>query len=204
MAVRRWAGLAAVVIAAVIVASCSETAGGTPTTANSPERSTVHKSAPPSGNANVPTVDNPLDASALKADPCNALSAQQVEQLGLKPGSNGSTTAGPVCEYEYTDVLGNAVSIMITEKFDEGLADIYKRKDELGYFKETTVAGYPAVYAGQYDDRNKGRCMLHVGLTNNFVPAVFTALDGGSDRSRPCDVVKMTAEAMIKNLKGGA
>lgn len=154
----------------------------------------------------APRVADPLDVSALRRDPCTALSAAQVEQLNLLPGEQDSTSARKsFCVYKYNDESGSSVSVRHEDKLVNGLSGVYERKNALGYFEPTQVSGYPAAYASPNDSRTDGICQLHVGLTDTFVVSVFSRLSTYTrDYPKGCEVTKITAEAMIKNLKGGS
>lgn len=165
---------------------------------NSPTVSTTENT------INVPTVTNPIDVSGLEADPCTALSSEQLQQFDLKSGERDSSEEMPICEYEYANVVGNQVIITVHSQTDSGLAAVYWQKDRLAYFEPTQIASYPAVYAGKYSDRDNGRCILHIGLTDELRVAVFAQLNGGTDFQRPCDVAEMTGTALVKHLTDGS
>lgn len=184
------------------LASCSESAPGKPTLPGPNATVNQSTSAPQSGESSVPHVTNPIQAPGLAAEVCQTLSGEQVQKLGLSQGTPETDKSGPVCIWEYADVSINQVVIGVTTRFDDGLADVYKRKDALGYFEETTIAGYPGVIVGKYGPPDKGFCQLYVGLNRSLAPVVTAQLGGGTDYGRPCEVAELTAKAMIENLKG--
>lgn len=188
--------------AILTLTACSQSTSGNPAPGKYANENPLSPTSSESKVPSVPSIDNPLEASQLEADPCVALPPPQLDRLGLKPGTRESASFGPLCEYEYTDVVGNQVSVAITKKFKRGLADVYARKKALGYFEPTTVAGFPGVYVSKDEAPSKGVCQLYVGLNSGLAPVVIAQLSGGTDYGRPCQVADMTAEAMIENLKG--
>lgn len=200
---RLVAGLLAAV-SLTALAACSGTTPGDPAVPapNVATDQTGTSRTTTSNPSSVPRIANPIHAPALADEPCQALSAEQVQKLGLSQGNAETDNSGPVCIWEYADVSVNQVVVGITTKFDHGLADVYKRRDALGYFKETTVAGYPGVVVGKHGPPDKGFCQMYVGLNHKLAPVVTAQLGGGTDYGRPCEVAKMTAENMIQNLEG--
>lgn len=198
----RFAGglLAAVALATLV--SCSESTSGGPALPSPSSDAKQSSSAATTSGSDVPPIANPIQAPGLADNPCQALSGDQAQQLGLSQGNPETDSSGPVCIWEYADVSVNQVVIGVTSKFDGGLADVYARKDALGFFKETTVAGYPGVYVGKYGPPDEGFCQLYVGLNGRLAPMVIGQLGGGTDYGRPCEVAEVAAEAMIENLRG--
>lgn len=168
---------------------------------------TLPNTASVENNGTVPSVTDPLDVSALKSDACTALSSDQLDKLGLIPKKRLSTPLCDCCDYEYSSESYTHVKIAGLKRFKNGIADIYARKELFNYFEPTQISGYPAVFAvPEFTGNEKeSNCRIYIGLTDNFVVSVFTKLyDDTPDYGRPCEVVKLTAETMIQNLKNGS
>jgi hypothetical protein len=58
--------------------------------------------------------------------------------------------------------------------FVHGLSTIYAEKDEMAYWQPTTINGYPAVEASQYDGRPDGMCVVNAAVNDHlFFFAMF-------------------------------
>lgn len=203
--VRRPAGILLALAASISLAACGNTADGQP---NPRQHADSTNASATTSNPAVPDVTDPLDVSALRTNPCAALSDAQRNELNLKQGTTYGDDSGeqesgfPDCKYEYASAFGNQVSIEVSQKLN-GLDDVYSKRATLKHFEPTEISGYPAVYAARIDGSEDGVCQLYVGVNNTTVVRLLAQLsDNTGDYSRPCDVVKLTAKTMIKNLKG--
>ncbi|WP_242539480.1 DUF3558 family protein [Streptomyces albidoflavus] len=77
---------------------------------------------------------------------------------------------------------------------------LYGLRDEQAYFEETTLQGYPAVFANQNDWRDR-HCVLYVGVSDDAV--FYTAVDtfGEEGAPGPCDAARKAAESVVDNLR---
>ncbi|MFD2417971.1 DUF3558 domain-containing protein [Amycolatopsis pigmentata] len=187
-----------------MVAACSS--GGSPAgTGPSSAASTAASAGSPGGNSGAPHVSAPLNVDRINANPCDALSADQIDRLGMVgPGRPSRDSIGTMCQWTSASYKTNTMSISLITANDLGLGNIYNKKSEQAYFEPTTIDGYPAVYASQPDDRSTGDCVLAVGLTDQRMVLVQAQLGDGLNRSNPCPVNERTAKAMIEHLKGAA
>jgi hypothetical protein len=195
----------AVLTAGVLLAGCAGvkpgSAGDIAPMSSQPSPAPLSSNGGSSGSA--PKVDTPLNPAPLLADACAALSASQLSTLGLKTGKPRQIQTGTTCSWRYADGTSNTVNISPIEPNKNGLSDLYDEKEKKAYWKPTNIAGYPAVYADITDDRNRGRCSLYVGVTDQLSVFILTQLDNGADVSNPCPVADRIGAAMVKTLKGG-
>ncbi|SFJ53195.1 DUF3558 domain-containing protein [Amycolatopsis sacchari] len=193
---------AAALAAAGVLSACSGGSGGG---GSIPPLSSTPGSTAASSSAEqlAPAVANPLPTDALVSDPCSALSAEQVQNIGLSgPGTSEQSDAGPMCKWKSATSQFNAVFISPITANKNGLNDIYANKPKDKYFEPTTVSGYPAVYADILDSRANGDCSLWVGVTDQLAVSVSTQIGSGQNKSNPCPVVERVATAMIQHLQG--
>ena len=83
------------------------------------------------------------------------------------------------------------------------LADVYRTNQEggwKGYWEETSVAGYPGVFAFTTDARPRGSCNLFVGISE---PLAFAVGTDGRLKEQSCDLAKQVAAAVVETLKRG-
>ncbi|MFD8493626.1 DUF3558 family protein [Amycolatopsis sp. NPDC059657] len=171
-----------------------------------PPRSTLQL-APPSSSApavDVPQVSSPLEVGKFDKEPCAVLTAAQARAVHklVKSELGQGTTDLPACQWRDDHLNG----VRITFARGGGLRDTYtNQRPGTGYFEPTTLAGYPAVYAGKADQRQLGRCSLTVGVRNDEIMTVESDLGSSfSPSSRgSCEAVKKAAEAAIVTIKKG-
>jgi len=67
------------------------------------------------------------------------------------------------------------------------------------------IGGYPAVFGGPYDDRNKGGCQVAVGINDDEIITVSVNFRKGLSPyySDPCPAAVKAAEAAMATLKCG-
>ncbi|WP_370947378.1 DUF3558 domain-containing protein [Amycolatopsis sp. cg5] len=173
-----------------------------PAPAPPPPPPSTLKVGPPTSSTpavDVPQVPKPLETGRFDKEPCAVLTAAQARSVYLLVKSE--LGQGATCQWR--DAHLNGVRITFTS--GDGLRGTYtKRAPGTGYFEPTTISGFPAVYAGQADQRNIGRCSMTIGLRNDEIMTVESDLGNASPvASGPCDVVKKAAEAAITTIKRG-
>ncbi|MDT7724679.1 MAG: hypothetical protein QOI21_1255 [Actinomycetota bacterium] len=200
----------AVLAAGVLLAGCGGVkpgdAGniGPMSSPPSPFQPSTSDSGATGSTGSAPKVSDPLNPAPILADACAALSPAQLSSFGLETtGRSRTIESGPTCAWDYADGSTNTINISPIEANKNGLSDLYDQKAEKAYFEETTIAGYPAVYTDITDDRNRGRCSLQVGVTDQLTVYIFTQLDDGPDTSSPCPVADKIGAAMVQTLKAG-
>src|SRR5699024_3202716 len=159
----------------LVLSACSSTDTGEPST---PQRSgsTEPSSSPKHG---APSVPEPLDVHSIVADPCSALTK---EQVGKFPGTLDKTDVSKTTyqdekkttcrwifkgdRYSYGAVGGGVV---LPSETYQGLSSIYKARQEGSYevFQPLELAGYPAVINGSKAETSGGGCRVSVGLRND-------------------------------------
>jgi hypothetical protein len=105
------------------------------------------------------------------------------------------------CQWQFTG--GGRLTIAWPEK-TPGLQALYARRTEQLYFEETTVMGYPAVFANEGVDRtDRGHCVLNVGVHDNlvFYAAAQTVGELGTKPPQDaCTVATNAATAVVQEL----
>jgi hypothetical protein len=206
--VNRRLVLPGLALAALALAGCSTTTGGTANPAASSAPGTA-SSAEGGGGNGAPKVSSPLDPAKLKSDPCSVLSASQRSTLGLEDGTPRSGAAGSSCAWVYSsdETRSSRVDIAADPNTDglAGIYDLYAKggTDQYEYWEPAEVSGYPAVYAATKDFRAQGQCKLLVGVTDTQAVQVFAQIGNGPGATEPCPYAEKAAEAMIQTLKEG-
>jgi hypothetical protein len=153
----------------------------------------------------APKVRVPLDATRFLSNPCAALTEQQLPGLNVNPPGNKGTNAvpnasGPGCVWSRSSAVNFlGVAFMVGNK--NGLADLYRAHqsgDFRGYWIETTVDDYPAVFENATDDRADGVCDIAVGISETLAFRVNMQTRNGP---KPCDTVKLAASYVRANLQ---
>lgn len=191
---------AATLVAAGVLSACSGggNAGSIPPATSGSSSAAASSS---SGQA-APSVPSPLPTDQLVANPCSALSADQVQTIGLTgTGTKRQDQGGPSCGWQSATADENVVYISPLTANANGLSDIYADKGQDKYFEPTTINGYPAVYAS-ITDRSSGDCQLWVGVTDQLAVSVSDQILSGPNVSNPCPVVQRVATAMVQHLQG--
>lgn len=199
------------VILASLLTACTTTTNGqpsagpdSPTTSNSESPATTT----PSDTNGAPRVTRPLDAGRLLAQPCDALNPTQLATFGVstpgKPTTTGAVAehAGPYCIWHAAPEVNSTISVGFLTGNKNGLSDTYRGRDDFDYFEETTVDGYPAVFADGHDGRPVGACGITVGISDTLT---IRALEQGNRKGQAsCDRAKQLAAAVLATLKGNA
>jgi hypothetical protein len=158
----------------------------------------------------APRVAHPLDASKFLAAACSSLTAADLSTLNLTGATSEShiTAKSPVCNWDAfnaTDAAKNYHVGVTWETIDtNGLSAIYSLKSEMAYWQPTQIGGYPAVIAGQLDQRLDGDCVVDVGVSDSLFFFVGYQTSDSSVVPQSCALATRAAADVIKNLKGGA
>jgi hypothetical protein len=196
----RTIGFGAAAVAALsLLTACS----GSGTTQG--QASPTPSAAPAQQQGGAPHVPAPLPVDGLLAQPCDALSPTQVDQLGMVgPGKSEQTPTGPSCTWKSATSDANSISVEPVTINKNGLDSIYANKAKAAYFEPLQIDGYPAVYFDIQDGRSQGTCSLWVGATDELAVSVISQIGRGPNVSNPCPVAERTAKAMTEHLKGAA
>jgi uncharacterized protein DUF3558 len=203
------------VVGVCALAACSSPAPGTPTgvsttpVSSGPGRTTPSPGASGDGlpAEGAPKVQNPLDVSVYREDPCRALTSSQSQELNIgsfgksEPGARGNS-----CTWSNLDT-GADVNVQFSNQKDNGLSRLYgaNKAGLFKYFQEyPDLEGYPAVAADQVDSRSTGSCIVTVGVSDD------SAFQVGTQQSRSkvgavdaCDVTIRVVKMMLQTMKAG-
>jgi hypothetical protein len=215
MGSRRTKAILGTVALVLALAGCSNSEAGTPVATNTPGGTTGTARSPgetsatrPSNRYGAPRVAQPLDVTKFLAQPCAALTAQQLQNLNLPAQGKADTdspiakNSGPSCDWINSDTA-TSLGLSFTTGNKNGLADLYRANDEgkwTGYWAETTVSGYPGVFHGVTDARAQGSCNLAVGVSETLT---FLVDIGGRMKEQSCDFAKQVAAAVAETVKAG-
>nr|WP_279588986.1 DUF3558 domain-containing protein [Amycolatopsis granulosa] len=156
----------------------------------------------------APQVTDPLDAARLVAHPCDSLTADQLDRLGVAHKGNETvvdTDGGKGCDWQYGLNLEWTIQVaFVMPGSRNGLQNEYDQNSagwfDGGYFVPTSVAGYPGVLSNVSDTRPHGRCDLAVGINDQML--LTTAVTGEATRDN-CKAAANVAERVISKIKAG-
>ncbi len=180
--------------------STDPTVGGEPTVS-------VGEPSDTSANVSVPPVPNPVsNLDKYKQEPCAMLTKQQATSIGFPETEDATEKGQPGCRWRGHRDSRVTIALQSGEKWS--LASYYKvhaqDSDAYAYFEPTTVAGFPSVFATDFDDRDSGSCAMTVALTNQDVLRMSNALFLGTDqRDKPCEQLREAAELAVKTISSG-
>ncbi|MER5222847.1 DUF3558 domain-containing protein [Streptomyces flaveus] len=182
------------------VAACLVLAGSS---CSKPEQSP--QSAGARHSTGAPRIDNPLATEGMMSYPCSALTDAQAIDAGMPSDVEHRElfdANGVACLWEYERSATGVGMLTVAWPSDTpGLDALYARRSEQKYFEETTMRGYPAVFANEEDWRAEGHCVLYVGVSD--ASAFYTAVDtnGEDGLPRPCDAARRAASTVVENLR---
>lgn len=201
--------LAGILVVSSLLAGCTTTAIGNPapgdetTDSAGSEPATTPPTTSGTNRYGAPDVPAPLEYSRFLTDPCAVLSDDQLADFAVANPGMPSTTGsivenvGPSCTWPNgSDALG--VGIVVGNP--NGLADLYRTRDQEAYFEEVAVNGYPGVFHSGVDLRDRGNCNLAVGITNSVT--ILSLVQSRMDAQKACARAKDVAAAVLDTLKG--
>lgn len=186
------------VAASVLLAGCSGS-GSDGSTGDS--NSAAPSSSGGDSSLKVPT---PLPADGLIEDPCSAMSANQLTEIGLLTKGHVNSESPKLCRWTSSSNELNSISLSAVPQNKGGIGDIYAQKAKSAYFQPVTLSGYPGVFASTEDGRSSGVCQLWAGVTDHLAVSIITSINGGSNKSDPCPIAQKVGNALIAHLKGAA
>ncbi|CAM4001017.1 DUF3558 domain-containing protein [Kibdelosporangium persicum] len=200
-------GFALTVIGLTLLGTgCTVTQDGSPRSTAKPTSETTRPG--PANRYGAPSVSNPLDATKFLTQPCAALSTTQLTSLNLTAQGEADTTSaiarnvGPGCIWQNSSTAYTlGLTFMVGNK--NGLADFYRGHQDgrfKGYWIETTVDDYPAVYENSTDNRKTGECDLAIGISDTLT---FRTRVQSRDGEKSCDQTKQAASLILQTLKTG-
>lgn len=189
------------------LAACSGGNDGNPPASTAPTSAGAQTSQVTGAANGAPKVPAPLPTDEITANPCNALSTAQMNNLGVTPpGTASPNQTGTVCQWQASKNTSNYAFVNVLTADKNGISDIYANRDSgnFAYFEPVQVDGYPGVYGEPKDDRANGSCSLFLGVTDQLALGVSVELLTGSNKSHPCDSANQIATAVVEHLKGAA
>ncbi|MBA0127605.1 DUF3558 domain-containing protein [Haloechinothrix sp. YIM 98757] len=206
----------AVAIAAITLASgCSNNTAddAEPTEqTDSPDSEGQQVDLPHSG---APPIDDPVqDIARFEEEPCSILGDDELAESGFPINhaeADLEASTGPRCEFEMKSSEGTRAGVFavtLTAPDSEGLSHIYRLEESgtLELFEELDyIEGYPAVIAGQRDERHRGECDIYTGVrdANALMLQVTATSDTSPHHETPCESARELTTLAIQNLTGG-
>jgi hypothetical protein len=207
---------AAAAVCALVVTGCTTVSAGSPTPDPADASGTPSSDAgtPPPAEEDLPSdgapkVTDPIDVSHFEQNPCDVLTPDQAQELGVDPtGKPEEDGFGKICRWRSPDVNGGATTISFFSSDNRGMSSIYRShaKGELKYFAPLEVEGQPAAaYDVNSSKKPTAACFVAVGLTDELAFSSYTTLSSGNIGQRdPCQAGAQVASMMVKTMRGSA
>lgn len=203
-----------IAISILFVSGCSSKSSGDALAAtnSAASNSTDSTSGPAGGRRGVgdpgaPQIHDPLSPVKYVDRPCLLLTQKQEQEFSAQgPGEfKGQLPVGEAgCGWTMGADSSVQVGIWFQTSVSDGLDGLYARKQagrwSAGYFEETQVSGYPAVFAALSDARQRGDCVLNVGVNEKLYFGVL--VQAPTDRNG-CKAAENLAAAAIHTMKNG-
>ncbi|WP_340682538.1 DUF3558 domain-containing protein [Amycolatopsis coloradensis] len=167
---------------------------------------------PPEPSVSVPPIPAPLNGAKFIADPCSAITVEQLQSIGFGEGRHEQTRDG-----QCLIVLGPSVDVTtswfppVRESIRTLYSDRALGRDTGNHWEEVTINGYPAVIVEIKENipsrRDQGplACRLALGVDDNTLVHIkantWGKPEAGPWRADPCGAVKKIAEFVIDNLR---
>nr|WP_246481208.1 DUF3558 domain-containing protein [Amycolatopsis umgeniensis] len=167
---------------------------------------------PPGPSASVPPIPAQLNGNKFIADPCSAITVEQLRSIGFGEGRHEQTRQG-----QCLIVLGRSVDVTTSwfPPLRESISTLYsgraQGRDAGNHWEEMTINGYPAVIVDVEENipsrRDEGplACRLVLGVDDNTLVHIKANTRGkpeaGPWLNDPCGAVKKMAEFVIGNLR---
>ncbi|MBK1788514.1 DUF3558 domain-containing protein [Prauserella cavernicola] len=192
----------------LLVAGCSGGTGGEALPA--PQSSGTSSTGASSDNSELPhsgapAVANPLPEAVISGDPCEALTAQQVEEALGDGASQGERKdlddVGPRCSWS-DPTTGGGFSLTFSNQTRQGLSAYYANtQPQSAVFRDAgPIDGLPAVeYKTTEDDV---ACGFAVGLADEYAVGIVVTLSRANEGNDACEPAKRVAAMAVGNLKG--
>jgi hypothetical protein len=147
-----------------------------------------------------------LDTDRFEQDPCQVLSAAQVEQLKAQPGEQHDGGLGNACEFRSRADRLARIDVAFADEYPHGLSALYQgdKDGKWAYFEELPpIGGYPAVAYDSVDRRDTGACAVDVGTSDEVAFEVTMRLsEGNVGKKDPCATAAMVAGLVVETMKG--
>ena len=183
-----------------LASACTRTEAGQPLPTGGNEGAST-TARPSSSSQLAPPVNNPKDAKNVAA--CDALTAQQIAQLGLNPDSRREQKlAEPFstgCAWTAPDFGWDVGFGFDTTR--QGLSETYLRRNNYRHFEPRMIGDYPAVDAQTSFDPED--CYTYVGIADTqqlFINVVNSPRLAKSPLRPACERVDEIVTMIIGNL----
>ncbi|EMD23229.1 DUF3558 domain-containing protein [Amycolatopsis azurea] len=167
---------------------------------------------PPAPSVSVPPIPAQLNGNKFIADPCSAITVDQLQSIGFGDGRHEQTREG-----QCLIVFGSSVDVTTSwfPPLRTSISTLYRDRvigrDTGNHWEEVTINGYPAVIvdveANIPSRRDKGplACRLVLGVDDSTLVHIkantWGKIEAGPWQADPCGAVKKIAEFVIDNLR---
>jgi hypothetical protein len=192
---------------ALLLSACTTTTGGSASPSNpTADQSPVPPSATGLPGPGVPKVEDPIDITRFKQNPCNALTSDQIAELlgpGVTPKTDLKAPAGPSCSANPPQVTQASVLVIFSNVSDRGLTGVYEARYRF-FLPLAAVDGYPVVAYGLADDRaSRGRCQIAIGTSDTqTVDIGIGQSEENIGKKDPCESARNVASYVLGNIRG--
>lgn len=208
MRINPCVSLFSAIIVTVIAGGCAAETEGAPS---------ANQSSPGASASNVPQVENPLNAEPFLDRPCDLVDRAVLSGIGDfkagKPDVNSEAAKkliGPSCNWHSRGSgldVGLAISTVHRDTGTGGIEGVYAGKeagliDRLKPVEIPGNSGYPAAFAGDNYDFERGRCPLTVGITNELAFTASVTSEGNPKEA--CSAALKVAASVLDTLKEGS
>jgi hypothetical protein len=195
-------GIPATFMAFVLLAGC---ASGTTPSEPGPATASTTPTLPSHG---APNVVEPLNTTGIDNSPCDAVTKEQIESLGVplkKSSVNPNLVKSKYCHWILVDGAGTFDGGTVVDN-PSGLSSLYATNTEGGltHFQPTPlIEGYPGLVYAQGGRVGDGECTLAVGVRNDLTYTVNVGLNNTNPNYKdPCGAAQKIAGFAIQYLKG--
>ncbi|MFC9250073.1 DUF3558 domain-containing protein [Amycolatopsis thailandensis] len=168
---------------------------------------------PPGPSVSVPPIPAQLNGAKFKADPCTAITGEQLQNIGFV--GNGTAQRGR--DGECFIAFGRSVEVTASWQpvLEDNISTLY-RDHARGHhnpknWEEVTINGYPGVITEIEEniptkkDEGPLACKLALGVDDSTLVYVGANTRGRAEagpwQNDPCGAVKKIAEFVIDNLR---
>lgn len=151
----------------------------------------------------APKVSDPVDTAKVHADPCSALTSEQLDGFELEhQGRSRDAATGRECSWDFADDSGRINFLSGNpQDYPKGLTNVYWAADQLVVFEPMEIGGHPAVRAEKAENEAGGRCQIYIGTSDTTVISVFTQISRGPHKATACDFAKQFIGEALATVK---
>lgn len=205
-------GLLACLVGCTSLTTGSAQPGGSP---DAGHRATAPPSGPakpgPQNRYGAPKVTQPLDVTKYVQQPCSALTAAQLHELGVtKAGQADHDDGGSTCSYNPTHGVAYTIqfNVHFPDSEPQGLANAYWNADGPSFDKEflkrlPDIEGVPEVT--EPIQNTDGGCYIYLGATDqiSYATGVTASSSDQPQYQKACSIAQQLAVDVTRTMRSG-